>query len=145
MPESRQTGVRLDVPGQVLAVAGIGSLVYALIQGGHDGYTSGRILFAWVLAAVALLGFVLVDRRTAAPMLDMGLFRPRSFSAVMFVATVSLFGFTGVSILAVLYYERVQRLSALDTGWRLRTMFGVYVVVAYVTGPSSAAPASSCP
>lgn len=134
VPESRQAGVRLDVPGQILAVAGIGSLVYALIQGGRDGYTSGRIVAAWVVAAVALIAFVLVERRAPAPMLDMALFRSRSFSAVMFIAAVSLFGFTGVSILAVLYYERVQRLSALNTAWRLLPMFAVYVVVAYATG-----------
>jgi DHA2 family methylenomycin A resistance protein-like MFS transporter/DHA2 family multidrug resistance protein-like MFS transporter len=69
-----------------------------------------------------------------APMLDMTLFRSRPFSAAMFVAAVSLFGFTGVAILSVLFYERVQRLSALDVGWRLLAFFGVYVVVAYATG-----------
>jgi DHA2 family methylenomycin A resistance protein-like MFS transporter/DHA2 family multidrug resistance protein-like MFS transporter len=52
----------------------------------------------------------------------------------MFVAAVSLFGFTGVSILSVLFYERVQRLSALDVGWRLLALFGTYVVVAYAAG-----------
>ncbi|GGV83687.1 MFS transporter [Streptomyces thermoviolaceus] len=52
----------------------------------------------------------------------------------MFVAAVSLFGFTGVSILSVLFHKRVQRLSALDVGGRLLALFGTYVVVAYAAG-----------
>ncbi|GAA3212849.1 hypothetical protein GCM10020256_12550 [Streptomyces thermocoprophilus] len=134
VPESRAPGGKLDVPGQILAVLGIAALVYALIEGGHDGYTSGRIVTAWVVAAAALAGFVFVERAAARPMLDMRLFRSASFSAVMFVAAVSLFGFTGVSILSVLFYQRVQHLSALDVGWRLLALFGVYVVVAWATG-----------
>ncbi|WP_199828829.1 MFS transporter [Streptomyces sp. NRRL B-24085] len=132
--ESRAPGGRLDIPGQLLAVVGIAALVYALIEGGHDGYTSTGILTAWFVAAAALVGFVLVERVAAAPLLDMSLFRSASFSAVMFVAGVSLFGFTGVAILSVLYYQRVQHLTALDVGWRLLALFGVYVVVASATG-----------
>ncbi|MEU1081632.1 MFS transporter [Streptomyces sp. NPDC005908] len=106
----------------------------ALIEGGHDGYTSARILTAWFIAAAALIGFVRAERAAAAPLLDMSLFRSASFSAVMFVAGVSLLGFTGVAILSVLYYQRVQHLTALEVGWRLLALFGVYVVVAYATG-----------
>ncbi|MEU6095030.1 MFS transporter [Streptomyces sp. NPDC047079] len=132
--ESRSPGGRLDIPGQLSAVLGIAALVYALIEGGSDGYTSARILAAWFVAAAALTGFVLVERAGTAPLLDLSLFRSASFSAVMFVAAVSLFGFTGVAILSVLYYERVQQLSALDVGWRLLAFFGIYVIVAYGTG-----------
>ncbi|MFJ9822032.1 MFS transporter [Streptomyces sp. NPDC101151] len=132
--ESRGPGGKLDIPGQLLAVLGIAALVYALIEGGHDGYTSPRILITWFIAAAALTGFVLVERTGRTPMLDITLFRSASFSAVMFVAAVSLFGFTGMAILSVLFYERVQHLSALDVGWRLLAFFGVYVIVAYATG-----------
>jgi MFS family permease len=52
----------------------------------------------------------------------------------MAVAAVSLFGFTGIAILTVLFYEKLQGLSALDTGWRILAMFGTYVVVAFGTG-----------
>ncbi|MEU9921751.1 MFS transporter [Streptomyces griseoluteus] len=132
--ESRGPAGKLDIPGQVLAVLGITALVYALIEGGHDGYTSPRILIAWITAAATLTGFVLVERAGRTPMLDITLFRSASFSAVMFVAAVSLFGFTGLAILSVLFYERVQHLSALDVGWRLLAFFGVYVIVSYATG-----------
>jgi DHA2 family methylenomycin A resistance protein-like MFS transporter/DHA2 family multidrug resistance protein-like MFS transporter len=132
--ESRGPGGKLDVPGQLLGILGIAGLIYAIIQGGHDGYTSARILTVWIIAAAALTGFVLVERASTAPMLDIALFRSASFSAVMFIGAVSLFGFTGVGILSVLYYERVQRLTGLEVGWRMLAFFGVYVVVAYTTG-----------
>jgi len=67
-------------------------------------------------------------------MLDVRLFRSKSFSAVMVVAAVSLFGFTGVAILLVLFQERAQALSPLDTGWRMLVLFGVYAVVAFGAG-----------
>ncbi|MGW0998733.1 MFS transporter [Streptomyces sp. NPDC002520] len=133
--ESRSPGGRLDIPGQLLGAFGIAALVYALIQGGQDGYTSPRIDAAWSLAAVGLVGFVLAERAAHTPMLDISLFRSPSFSSVMVIAAVALFGYSGVAIVSVLYFERVQHLSALDVGWRMLPFFGLYIVTAYVVGP----------
>src|SRR4051812_6475137 len=97
----------LDVRGAVLGTITIAALVFGLIQGGHDGYTSTSILAAWAVAVVGAFCFVIAERRTTNPMLDLSLFSSRSFSAVMAVAAVSLFGFTGIAILTVLYYEKL--------------------------------------
>ncbi|MEU7798416.1 MFS transporter [Micromonospora arborensis] len=132
--ESRPSAARLDVPGLLLGTVAIAAAVYAMIQGGKDGYTSPVVTAAWIVAVVALVGFVLVELRASAPMLDVRLFRSASFSAVMVVAAVSLFGFTGVAILLVLFHERAQALSPLDTGWRMLVLFGAYVVVAFGAG-----------
>ncbi|MET7670148.1 MFS transporter [Micromonospora luteifusca] len=132
--ESRPSAARLDVPGLLLGTVAIAAAVYAMIQGGKDGYTSPVVTAAWIVAVVALVGFVLVERRASAPMLDVRLFRSASFSAVMVVAAVSLFGFTGVAILLVLFHERAQALSPLDTGWRMLVLFGAYVLVAFGAG-----------
>ncbi|MGI5525257.1 MFS transporter [Micromonospora sp. CA-259024] len=132
--ESRPSAARLDVPGLLLGTIAIAAAVYAMIQGGRDGYTSPVMTAAWVVSALALVGFVLVELRATAPMLDVRLFRSASFSAVMVVAAVSLFGFTGVAILLVLFHERAQALSPLDTGWRMLVLFGTYVLVAFGAG-----------
>ncbi|MEH0624209.1 MFS transporter [Streptomyces stelliscabiei] len=132
--ESLAPDGRLDVAGALLGTLTIASLVYALIQGGQDGYTAGPVLAAWVAAAVGAVVFVAVELRVAAPMLDVRLFGARSFSAVMVIAAVSLFGFTGVAVLVVMFYNNVQHLSALDTSWRMLPLFGVYVVSAFLTG-----------
>ncbi|MET8525436.1 MFS transporter [Micromonospora sp. NPDC005172] len=132
--ESRPSAGRLDLPGLLLGTVAIAAAVYAMIQGGRDGYTSGVVTVVWVVSAAALVAFVLVELRTSAPMLDVRLFRSASFSAVMVVAAVSLFGFTGVAILLVLFHERAQALSPLDTGWRMLVLFGAYVLVAFAAG-----------
>ncbi|UUU34120.1 MFS transporter [Streptomyces sp. CA-210063] len=132
--ESLAPDGRLDVVGALLGTLTIASLVYALIQGGQDGYTAGPVIAAWVAAAVGAVVFVAVELRVAAPMLDVRLFASRSFSAVMLIAAVSLFGFTGVAVLVVMFYNNVQHLSALDTSWRMLPLFGVYVVSAFLTG-----------
>ncbi|MEU4471952.1 MFS transporter [Micromonospora sp. NPDC023888] len=132
--ESRPSAARLDVRGLLLGTVAIAAAVYAMIQGGRDGYASPVVLAAWIIALVALVGFVLVELRASAPMLDVRLFRSASFSAVMVVAAVSLFGFTGVAILLVLFHERAQALSPLDTGWRMLVLFGAYVLAAFGAG-----------
>lgn len=132
--ESLARGERLDVPGALLGTVTIASLVYALIQGGRDGYTAAPVLASWIVAVVGAVAFFVVELRVAAPMLDVRLFASRSFSAVMVIATVALFGFTGMAVLVVMFYNNVQHLNALDTSWRMLPLFGVYVVTAFLTG-----------
>ncbi|MER5513846.1 MFS transporter [Streptomyces sp. NPDC002763] len=132
--ESLACGERLDVAGALLGTATIASLVYALIQGGQDGYTAAPVLAAWLVTVAGAVTFVVVELRVAAPMLDVRLFASRSFSAVMVIAAVSLLGFTGVAVLTVMFYNNVQHLNALDTSWRMLPLFGVYVVTAFLTG-----------
>ncbi|MFL5995710.1 MAG: MFS transporter [Streptomyces sp.] len=132
--ESLARGGRLDTAGALLGTVTIAGLVYALIQGGRDGYTAAPVLAAWLVTVACAVAFVAVELRVAAPMLDVRLFASRSFSAVMVVAAVSLFGFTGVAVLLVMFYNNVQHLNALDTSWRMLPLFGVYVVSAFGTG-----------
>src|SRR5213082_2098383 len=79
--ESRDTSVdqRLDVPGLATSAIGLFSLTYAFIEANSYGWTSGRILGAFAVAAVALVTFVLLERHQRAPMLDLSLFRNRTF------------------------------------------------------------------
>jgi MFS family permease len=132
--EAAQPVGRLDLAGQLVAVLTISALVCALLQGGQAGYGSPGVVCLWTVAAVGAVAFVLVERRSSGPMLDLQLFRSRSFTAVLLVGTVLLFGFSGVTLLSVLFYERVQHLSALAAGWRMLPVFAVYVVVAHATG-----------
>ena len=88
----------LDLPGLVLLAGGMSALLAALVEGRQD-WTSPVVLALAVGAAVLLGAFVLVERRTAAPMLDLGLFRHPPFVA----ATVAALA-TGGGIIALLSY-----------------------------------------
>jgi EmrB/QacA subfamily drug resistance transporter len=134
VPESRHPGQRLDPAGLLVGSLAVCSLVFAAIEGGHRGYAHPVVVTALTTFVLATLVFVAVELRHTSPMLDLDLFRSRSFSAVMFVAAVALFGFTGVSLLFVLFFQRVQSLSALDTGLRLLPEMIAFVLASAVTG-----------
>lgn len=131
---SRRPGRRMDVPGLILTTVSLLALTYAVIEGGHVGYGDARILVALAVCLVTLVAFVRVELRSAYPMLDVRLFRSASFSTVMGVALAMMFGIGGLPLLMVLYFQRVQHASALDIGWRLLPLFGVYVAVSAVAG-----------
>ena len=115
-PEAPEPGGRLDLAGQLVAVVTISALVCALIQGGQTGYGSPGVVGLWTVAAVGAVAFVLVEHRSVVPMLDLRLFSVRAFIAVLLVGAVLLFGFSGVTILLVLFYERVQHLRPWPRG-----------------------------
>jgi EmrB/QacA subfamily drug resistance transporter len=68
----------LDVPGSALAALGFGMLTYGMVEGAADGF--GTVWWAFVVAAGALAGFVIVERRVAEPLLPFALFRRRNFA-----------------------------------------------------------------
>lgn len=96
VPESRNPCApeRLDWLGAVLASAGLGLLVYALIASSSSGWGSGWVLGALLLAVVALAAFVLVELKSPAPMLPLGLFRSLDFSGANLL-TLFLYGALG--------------------------------------------------
>jgi EmrB/QacA subfamily drug resistance transporter len=132
--ESRHPARRLDLAGVPLCTITIGSATYAIIEGASVGYTSAQIVAMYAVFAVSLALFLAVEIRHHDPMLDLRLFRGRSFAVVNSLAAATMFGFVGVSLLAVLYMERVQQESALATGVRLLAMFGTYIVCSALAG-----------
>ncbi|MFF0465654.1 MFS transporter [Streptomyces mexicanus] len=130
--DTRHLGRRIDIPGVLLATVSVVALTYAVIQGSHVGYTNGHILTAWTFFLLGLVVFLVVESRSADPMLDLRLFRSVSFSTTMAVGAAGMFGFGGVPLIMVLYFERVQDTSALNTGWRLMPTLAVYVLVSAV-------------
>ena len=129
---SRQPGRSLDIAGLLLATTSIASITYAVIEGAHQGYTSPLILLVAAIFVVTLVVFTILELRHHDPMMDIRLFRSGAFSAIMAIAASSLFGFTGVALLMVLFFEKAQHLSALATGWRLLPLMGAYVVVSSI-------------
>ncbi|WP_326565168.1 MFS transporter [Amycolatopsis rhabdoformis] len=132
VPESKHPTRRLDPAGVVLGTVVVASATYAIIEGGSVGYTAAQIVAAYVVFLVSLIAFVRIELRHHDPMLDLRLFKSPSFAVVMGVATATMFGFVGISLLSVLYLERVQHLGALATGLRMLAMFGTYIVVSAV-------------
>ncbi len=114
--ESRDTSAeqRLDVPGLATSALGLFALTYAFIEANSYGWSSGRILGAFAIAAVSLVAFLLLERHQRAPMLDLSLFRNRTFggaNAAMLFVGLAMFGtffYVSLYMQNVLYYSPVQ-------------------------------------
>jgi EmrB/QacA subfamily drug resistance transporter len=107
---------RLDVPGQVLLGLGLFGLTYGMLQGNELGWSDPRIAGSLSVAALCLVGFLANEHRTAQPMLPLGFFRRRDFTAAQIVA----FGISGSMFAGYLYLtiylQSVLGLSPIQTG-----------------------------
>ena len=107
---------RLDWPGQITLSAGLFLLVLALLRGNVDGWGSARTV-AELAAAVGLLAaFVVIQAQTSSPMLPLGMFRRRDFTAAQVAAFAISASFFALYLYMTLYLQDVLHLSALDAG-----------------------------
>jgi EmrB/QacA subfamily drug resistance transporter len=133
--ESRdETHERLDLPG--LATSGIGlfALTYGLIEANNYGWGSTRIVGAFVIAAVALITFVLLERHTRAPMLDLTLFGNRTYVGANLVMLLVALAMFGVFFFVSLYMQNVLGYSAVQAGAAFLPMTLLIIVVAPLAG-----------
>jgi EmrB/QacA subfamily drug resistance transporter len=129
---------RLDVPGLVVSAVMLFSLVYGLIEGQDKGWTSAVILGAFVLAAVALGGFLLVESRARQPMVTLSMFRSRVFSGG--TATMMLWGFGvfGIYFFTALYLQDILGFSPTKAGLAFVPMALAVVLFSGLAGPIAA-------
>ncbi|MER7205079.1 MFS transporter [Streptomyces sp. CB01635] len=135
LEESRNPDARaLDIPGTILSVLGVGTLAYALIEGGSRGWTSPVILGGFAAAAVLLAAFVAVERRHPAPMLPPGLFRQRLFTVSNSAMIVVGFALMGSSFFFSQFFVYVQGSSILRAGLQTLPATLAMVVVSPFAG-----------
>jgi EmrB/QacA subfamily drug resistance transporter len=109
----------IDRRGLLLSSAGMGALVFSIIQAPHWGWGSARTLGAIAAGLVVLALFVRVERSTPQPMLDVGLFRNLRFTAASGSITIGFFVLAGFTFLITQYFQFVKGYSAFETGVRL--------------------------
>ncbi|WP_051821536.1 MFS transporter [Streptomyces sp. NRRL F-5065] len=135
LPESRAPRAgRLDWPGQITAALAITALVYGVIEGGAGSFGDTQVVVALAVAVVSGVLFVVTERRSAHPMLDLALFRSPGFTATTLVAMIMFLGMIGFFFVLSLYFGMVQRLDTLGTAWRLLVISGAALIVSGIAG-----------
>jgi EmrB/QacA subfamily drug resistance transporter len=124
----------LDIRGALLAVGGLGGVIYALTAGPASGWLSGPVLAAAVIGVAGLAGLVPAERRRRAPMLRLSLFASRQFDAIN-VMTVLLYGaLYAVGYVVVLQCQLRLGYSATRAGAALIPESALFLAVSPVSG-----------
>ena len=129
--ESKDPAPGRDIAGQVAIAVTLSALVFALIAGQDHGFTSPAVVAAWAVSAVALVAFLAVERRSANPVVDLGLMRERQVAAGLLAAAASTFALFSVLLLVSLDLQVVGGYSGLATA----AVFTPMTLVMVLAGP----------
>jgi EmrB/QacA subfamily drug resistance transporter len=110
---------RLDIVGAVLSIAGLSSLLYAVIQAPNAGWTSPRILGFFAIGGLVLAAFFWWEDHVDHPMLDVRFWRNPRFSGASAAIAITFFAMFGSIFLLTQYLQFVLGYSPLQTGLRL--------------------------
>ncbi|HEX3790472.1 MAG TPA: MFS transporter [Pseudonocardiaceae bacterium] len=130
---SAPAGRSLDWGGQVTILVGLFALLYAVIQGQSEGWGAPSVIVAFVVAAVFIALFVVAERRAAAPMLRLDLFRNRAFTVASIIAVVGMFSFLGTAYATSIRLGPIQHQSPLRTSVAFILLNGITLVLEPVT------------
>ncbi|WP_326721498.1 MULTISPECIES: MDR family MFS transporter [unclassified Streptomyces] len=134
LPKKRVEG-RIDYLGAGLLTVGITSIVLVTTWGGSEyAWGSARIMELIGIGVAALVGFVFVQTKAAAPVVPLHIFRSRNFTLMSIIAFITGFVMFGATLFLPLYQQSVQGASATNSGLLLLPMLGAMLVTSMVAG-----------
>lgn len=105
-----------DVPGAVSVTAGLSVLVYAIVDAAQSGWGSAKTISLLVVAAALLAAFVVIERRTFAPLVPFRIFRLRTLTGANVVGLLVGAALFSMFFFASLYMQQVLGYDAIKTG-----------------------------
>ncbi|NUK32530.1 MFS transporter [Streptomyces lunaelactis] len=134
LDESYAPNARLDVPGTLLVSGGLFGIVYALVNGQADGWSSAPILAGLTLGTLLLVAFVRHGMTSKNPMLPMRLFRRRAFFGINVASLLMFLGMFGSIFLLSQFLQGVAGYSPTEAGLRMLPWTGMPLLVAPIAG-----------
>jgi predicted MFS family arabinose efflux permease len=113
-PAARPAG--FDIPGAVLATAGMLLLVYALVRAPEQGWGSARTIGELATAAVLLAAFTIAELRRRDPLFPFSIFRVKGLAASDAVQMIAFAAFVSVFYFLTLYMQNVVGFSPVRSG-----------------------------
>jgi EmrB/QacA subfamily drug resistance transporter len=134
LPKKR-VDARIDYLGAALLTVGITAIVLVTTWGGTEyAWGSARIMELIAIGVAALVGFLFVQTKAAAPVMPLHIFRNRNFTLMSVVGFVAGFVMFGAVLFLPLYQQSVQGASATNSGLLLLPMLGAMLVTSMVAG-----------
>ncbi|MFF0060082.1 MFS transporter [Streptomyces sp. NPDC005279] len=134
LDESYAPNARIDVPGTLLVSGGLFGIVYALVNGNADGWTSTPVLGGLIVGTALLAGFVYHGFNNKNPMLPMRLFRNRAFFGINIASLLMFLGMFGSIFLLSQFLQGVAGYSPTEAGLRMLPWTGMPLIVAPIAG-----------
>jgi EmrB/QacA subfamily drug resistance transporter len=134
MESKNPEGRSLDIPGQILAIVGLGTLTYAFIEANSYGWGSALIVTLFVVGVAALVAFGVWETRVKSPMLQLRFFRNMTFLGSNLVGLSVSFGFFGMVFFLGLFLQNVQGYTPVEAGVRMLASTLAVMVSAVVSG-----------
>ncbi|MFE9256319.1 MFS transporter [Streptomyces sp. NPDC006879] len=134
LAESSAPDARLDLLGTLLVSTGLFGIVYALVSGNADGWTSAPVLAGLLLGGALTAGFVRHGIRGRNPMLPMRLFRDRGFLGINLGSLLMYVGMFGSIFLLSQFLQNVAGYSPTEAGLRMLPWTAMPMVVAPIAG-----------
>ena len=125
----------IDAAGAVTVTAGLLVLVYDIVKAQEYGWTSGRTLGIFALALVLLGSFVLIELRSKAPLIRLGIFRFRALTTANIAMLLVISGLYGMFYFASIYVQEILGYTPIQAGFAF-----VPVTVGIVIGAALAQP-----
>jgi EmrB/QacA subfamily drug resistance transporter len=137
--ESRDTSGEqsLDLPGLLVSGGALFALTFALVEANEYGWTSPLILGLFGAAVAGLALFIWIESRRRAPMLDLSLFRRRTFAGANIVAFLVTLAMFGVFFFMSLFVQRILDYSPVQAGAIFLPMTLLIIFVAPIAGKLS--------
>jgi EmrB/QacA subfamily drug resistance transporter len=134
--ESRDETVsrKVDIPGILAITVGLSSLVLALVQANAWGWSSPRIIGLFAASVAAVVAFVLIETRSAAPIVDFAFFRSRQFLGANIVAFAVSFAMFAMFFFLALYMQNILGYSPLQAGVRFLPSTVVIIFAGPIAG-----------
>ena len=132
--ESHKAKEGLDLPGQILAIATLTGLVGAVIEARPLGLTHPVVLAGLVAALVGGIAFVMVERRSKAPMLPLDFFARPNFTPATLYGIAANLTYYGIIFVLSLYLQSVKHWTAAQTGLAYLPLTGGFIVSNMLSG-----------
>lgn len=119
VPSSRDTTITRnpDLVGAGLLAISIGALALGIVEGPTWGWSSTRVMIAWITVVVGLIGVALTSRRHPVPVIAPSLLRVKAFAASNATSLLFSIPFAGSLLTTILWMQQVWHYSAIQTGF----------------------------